>query len=215
MSNPFFGIRKKLFIDSELQDIVRYHQIIEDTLAKQAKEFDKTLLTLDDEEGDAFVDAHIDEIQNYSITFPNFHRKSLFLSIYSFMEYQLVKMCEYINDKQNIGLKYNELQGSTLQKIQKYLKYVVKMHFPETLEWRQIYDYSLIRNCIVHNIGTVNRKKDLKLLKIIEANQHIRINTNNNLIMIHKGYCEEFLKIVQVFLDDLIKQFNEFIRHHP
>lgn len=66
----------------------------------------------------------------YSIQFPNILRSSLLISIYSFLENQLIRLCKELQIKMNLSVKFNSISGKGIEKAKVYLSDVVKLDFP-------------------------------------------------------------------------------------
>lgn len=206
-------IHKRFYIDLPLDDFKNYSKTVEESFSIYQKEFQTEMETISEEDQEQYMDYWFDEYQDYIITYPSIHRKSLFISIYSFFEHKLTSLCKEIIEKKKIELKLNDITGSGIEKSQKFLKKVVKINFPDnTSEWKLIKDYNKIRNCIVHNNGIIDDyNKPGELKKIIENIYHIRYD-EDSIIKINNGFCDEFISIISKFLHLLYDEVYTYLK---
>lgn len=189
---------------------------------------DKYIANIEDEENDNYEhekdeeeeeeDSHLmqrvmfftSDRYRYSIEFPNILRTSVFLSLYSFLENQLVVLCKQIQSRKRISLSVNDLNDSGIEKASKYLKKVVGIDFPDnTKEWTYIKQCNQLRNCIVHNGGIVN-EENKKLLNAIATIPSVKAEYNllEKGIKLEKEFCLDFI----MNIESLWKQLgNEYL----
>lgn len=110
--------------------------------------------------------------------FANLLRSSFFVSLYSFLELRLIQECQS-RKSVHISLSLPDIRGrNDLDRIQKYFAKVLQVYFPDdTTHWQEIQNYRVLRNCIVHNRGTLSGFGEAKRLRdYIERNPELRIS---------------------------------------
>lgn len=151
----------------------------------------------------------------YLFQFPSILRTSLFLSIYSFLETQLILLCKQLQAKKRIDISVTDLKGNGIEMASKYLKKVIGISFPDTSkEWVNVKHYNHLRNCIAHNGGIVNRDKK-ELIKAIDAIPYIRIEDNgyDESLRFEPLFCTEFINNIKAFWELLEKEYRYVL--HP
>ncbi|MBN3553296.1 hypothetical protein JYA63_03395 [Fictibacillus nanhaiensis] len=187
----------KLMVLSQLDDFIKYLNEVEHNLWAKADDYIKKAEALHEDEQENYWDWHVDEYHDYSELYPSFLRNSIFISIYSYLEYHLLNQCD---NKE----KLRSIKGSGIEKGKKYFKQVYGIHTPfESIEWNNINDYNKIRNCLVHNGGDIdnisNANKQKELNVIINKIPTIELS-NRGQILIQKEFCIEFCEVVKCFL---------------
>jgi hypothetical protein len=153
----------------------------------------------------------------YLIEFPSILRTSVFLSLYSFLENQLVILCKQIQNKKRIALGVNDINGNGIVKASKYLKKVVGIDFPDQAEeWTYIKHCNQLRNCLVHNGGIVN-EENKKILKAIEAIPSVTSNYNllDKELRLEKEFCLDFIHIIDTLWERLKYYYLEVLYPPP
>lgn len=179
----------------------------------------------EDEEDEEDDDSHFmqsimfftSDKYRYLIEFPSILRTSVFLSLYSFLENQLILLCKQIQSKKRIALSVNDINGNGIEKANKYLKKVVGINFPdEAEEWAYIKNCNQFRNCLVHNGGIVN-EENKKLLKAIEAIPSVTSNYNllDKELRLEKEFCLNFIKNIDTFWELLKNEYLEVLYPPP
>jgi len=139
-------------------------------------------------------------------SFSNIVRKSLFLSAYNFLEALLNWGCNFREEKWNLNISLNDLNGKGVNRARKYLIKVMNIGFPDAPHWQEIQNYNKLRNCIVHNDGKLVGTSDEEVLKkYIENNSYLKIDFGE--VFIERGFCENVFETIEKFskqLDDSI-----------
>ncbi|AWG44890.1 hypothetical protein BEH_24645 (plasmid) [Priestia filamentosa] len=197
---------QSFFISYELNLFRDYVKYIENTLQQELKTYEDGIKELQEEEVDDYIDEYLDNLIQYSYDFPTLMRKSLFVSIYTFLEDKMVDLCVPTD---NTLLNLNDIQGKGIEQASVYLKKVLRLDFPDSgKEWHYIKKANLIRNCIVHANGNVSKSTSQKKLRniindmpsiTIDKSDHIRLDSN---------FCLDFVENVGAFLRQLYKIEN-------
>lgn len=146
----------------------------------------------------------IDRFQSFSAML----RSSFFVNIYSFFEIKLIEECS-LRKSEEIQLSLSELAGQdNIDKANIYFKKVLKLDFPSnTPEWEEIQNYQLLRNCIVHCQGRLDKIKKLDHQKIrayITRQEHISLM--GDYIDLSKEFCLEACTTIESFLQKMLFQ---------
>lgn len=141
--------------------------------------------------------------------FPNLQRKSALISLYSFLEFELDKLCILFKNEGNYKIDINDLNGSGIKRAILYLEKVVDLLINQNdRKIGEIKSIQKIRNLIVHNNGYLmdkNGKKYSKELKYIKYNKFLSGEQEINL---NKG----FLTYVLNSFNDLFKHIDSLIQ---
>jgi hypothetical protein len=143
-------------------------------------------------------------VQNTIDQFANMLRRTIFVSLYSFLESRLIKECRSRKNP-DIPINFSEIAGqSEIERAKIYFNKVLQIEFPsDTPEWQQqIVNYRLLRNCIVHCESTVSEMKDAKdqdkLRKYIDTKHDLSLRDDE--IFFDKSFCFEVHATIKAFL---------------
>jgi hypothetical protein len=86
--------------------------------------------------------------------YPQILRASLFGTAYGIFEHFLNAICKQSHSQGYVqGLALKDLRGEGIHRARLYLTKVAQITLPDTPEWRDIGDYGLLRNSLVHAQG--------------------------------------------------------------
>jgi len=134
---------------------------------------------------------------------------------YMLFETNLTEFAKIAEEHFSINIKYNELFGAKTEKIKKYLDKFANLQIAKYKSWSILKDLEIIRNCIIHNEGIVN--KSFKLEKKIRLlpekyKKHFFIakslHGKHEVAVVKFTLCEIFIKNIHNFFDELIKDFG-------
>lgn len=130
----------------------------------------------------------------------NLLRRSFLISIYSYMEHKLVMVCRAKEKTSHCRLSDVKARND-LERVRKFCLEELHVEFPEkTPEWREIKNYRLLRNCIVHHSSMIDEDyKSNELMNYLIKKRGL-LTIYSNEIFIEKGYCEEVNKTMWIFL---------------
>lgn len=198
--------------NGEIVIFEHYLELMEGYLASETKKYSESReeairkgeIKVDDETGpEPDYDSYMLEVIRST---EQVLRKSLFVSLFSFLENTLVEDCRARKhyDKE-IVLRLEDLTGKNdIDKVKVYWKKVLRMEFPsDTPEWSAIQNYKSLRNCIVHAGGKVGSLKENgdreKLEKFIHATATLELMSHGDIVVL-KEFCDEALETIQRFL---------------
>lgn len=95
---------------------------------------------------------HLPEI--FEVYFPNLQRRSALITLYSFFEHELDKLCERFRKHENLKVKVTDMAGTGVKRSVTYLEKVVGIEgIQQSHIWSGIQDIRKIRNLFVHSDG--------------------------------------------------------------
>jgi hypothetical protein len=218
--NPNFqvGLQYWLFmlpIQMEVDSFRNYLTVMEDFLQKYSQDFQKKvskhLNELGKDQQTVYVEWHADELETIEKDFPRILRYSCFTLLYSLVETNLEKICNYVRSSMSLALAPKDLVGKGVERSRVYLKEVANVEFPDsTSEWNEIKNYNLVRNSIVHRQGILTDSEDSrKIEKYISSKKNLEVYNDGHLekIEIKQGFCEEAANIILSFFQELCATF--------
>lgn len=153
-----------------------------------------------DEALDYFQSTH--QYFKVAFTYPKILWPSLFLSIFSFFEHVLHRLCKIVAQEEP---DYGKNSRTTLKKYQVFLKNN-GINFPDQIPiWNTILFYKKIRDVIVHNRSHIETfKSDSEVVQKIQETHFLSIN--NGYIILEPIFLKQTM---QVFQDFIYKVFDE------
>lgn len=114
---------------------------------------------------------HLPEI--FEVYFPNLQRRSALITLYSFFEHELDKLCERLRKHENLKVKVTDMADTSVKRSVTYLGKVVGVDGNQQSHiWSEIQDIRQIRNLVVHSdgrlfddAGTKKKKEDAIIAK--------------------------------------------------
>ncbi|MEJ4084806.1 hypothetical protein OC624_09840 [Bacillus altitudinis] len=201
-----------LFRHYGLVKLSDYAEHVESTLNHQLVEIDRYIDTFETvEEKEYYVDRIYDEIAAYSDDFPAIMRASLLISIYSYLEHELNKLCRFHNAE---GFLIFKTKATGIARSKEFMKKELKMDFPDqTKEWNFICYVKEIRNCFAHAQGHIDMMSQGLQDKVRQAIKSlgkglISEKESTKEIQLHEKFNEEFIKNAKKFLDYIYEEIK-------
>ncbi|WP_281659446.1 hypothetical protein [Halobacillus sp. Cin3] len=176
--------------------------------------------TLEDELDNPFQETwthFLSEKHMFSVQFPSILRSSLLISIYSFLENQLIRLCKELQESRDLSIKVNNINNKGIEKAKIYLKNVVGIDFPtNSKEWQDIKRYQYIRNNFAHSEGILD-SNDKNLLLAIATLDAVDIMGDDFLgknIILYKSFIPTLIETVEGFLSKIESQYLELLYPH-
>jgi uncharacterized protein YutE (UPF0331/DUF86 family) len=146
---------------------------------------------------------------NLSTEFPNTLRRSAFLSLMSFFENSLNKLCEVYEERLDIKLNFTDMNERGIDRAKLYLEKVIQLDFPNSSDWEKIKKLQEIRNIIVHRYSEISNddKKILSLKKF----PHLKLYplTSKSIIQLDGLFLENVIDIFKAFYKELLKSVKK------
>ena len=155
-------------------------------------------------------DLHVNQFK-----YPNIHRESTVLTIFSFLEKELNNLCDILSRFIDSDLKFKDLSGQGVERALLYLRKVIKFKFAtSSKEISYIRGFNQVRNHIVHNGGELPENQSHKLNKFIQSNKNITGNPGGSLTILN-SFIPELIEILISFFNKLDGDVQGFIQTHP
>jgi len=189
----------------DMWDALReYLSRMEEYLLKAERKFsawaDKELEKLQSDERGNFYEAYAEEF-SYHMEFPRILRNSIFMSACSVLEYWMRVICSGLKEKQHMPIRWNDLRGGTIKQFRLYFE-LAHLDIPVGMnkKWQEIENYYLVRNCIVHEQGLLEKfRNNSRLLRFVEKRGIISEDNGEKEIALTKQFCEETIDIMEDF----------------
>jgi len=219
----FFGILTK----SVFEGLNEYYEKIESLLAS-AKEENKSRiaqeigkmvkqLALSKDEEYSEWDLKMQEHDTtYDMLFTNFFRYSFIVLTSLALEDHLHRFCYALQDAKKHPKTPPNPRSNIIETYKNYVQQVGVSVQPDL--WERIKDLNIIRNCIVHSSGNVNRsryksdlirisKKDIgiNISRKVEHTELTPLYLNDNMLMFEPRYCKSVIDDIRVLLEALCK----------
>ncbi|MDR5836614.1 hypothetical protein [Caballeronia sp. LZ034LL] len=161
------------------------------------EETDEYNITVEHHEGfvHGFWDLHV----LFERDFPSIQRRSALITLYSFLEHELDKLCELLQRTEDHALSLKEIHGTGIDRSAIFLKKVAGLAIPRNnRHWAEIRNIQKTRNAFVHANGRIEQES--RLLPYVKASQHLAMYGSE--ITIQNGYLDHVLDVFKKhFLD--------------
>ncbi len=130
--------------------------------------------------------------------------RSLFISIYSEIEFRLDAHCRGAKRDRGLALSLGDIFGKGVRRAGVYLGKVVGVDLGSIPQWQDLLMYNTIRNAYVHNQGQVKNlnEEDMKAFRAyIEG--HPSLTLTGLQVHMGEGFCLEALDSAQRFFEQL------------
>lgn len=205
-------------ITSEIGELRELTSLIDTLLTEEVKRFssriDKMAQELSKEEQDEYYEWQSDDYWRFPEAFPNITAASLFVTNYSFLEYQLLLICKSLHSIKNFPIKLSDLKGEGIFLAGNYLKKVVGLSdFPDqTAHWNEICQYNRIRNFVVHNNSQLNDSDGANAIKLYIKNKSSITLDANDRFQISLKFITEEIDTIEAFFKDFLKSLDNWIK---
>ena len=145
------------------------------------------------------------------VDFNELFRKSLVMSIYSYLECFLKIRCLELSNTNNSKIKPDDLKGGEIDKFVKYIDFAesVDLKNQHKNSWKKIKMIQLIRNKIVHSNGLIDLKYDQEIIGFLKGDGSKLIRINNNKIFINKYFLFQEVRWIYKFLREYLSITTE------
>lgn len=130
--------------------------------------------------------------------FPNLQRRSALITLFSFFEHELDKLCKRIKTECNYKIDLADIGEKGIQRSTTYLLKVAGLDgFRDSSEWQEIKQIQSIRNQVVHSDGRLPQQTDgrrIKMTQYVDSSRHLSVSSNGEL-QILAGYLEHCLAV--------------------
>ena len=143
---------------------------------KSFKDIEKEFKDKDSDYYDYLIDSASENFQQFDTFFPNSLRESMIVRSFSFLEFNMKRLCDKLYKERNLVFKMKDLKGnSDLECSQTYLKKTCNIVFGDfNPEWEFIDKVRVLRNFIVHSNGEFNLNNH-KVAKFVTENNSLSV----------------------------------------
>ena len=186
----------KTNIDSDIIGLRYYAEVEEEKLNEIFNEKQKNNINNEEEWIDYLILRKVS---------PYIFRSSFFVTCYSFIECQLIDICDFLQKEYNYQLNFNDFgRKKSIFLAKTYLKKVVDISFPDnTKSWNKITMFNIIRNNIVHNGSRLyqddNHDNAKRIKSFIESNPSKIFIDNRNRINLSKEFVFDVIDTIDSF----------------
>jgi hypothetical protein len=108
--------------------------------------------------------------------FPNLQRRSALITLYSFLEHELNKLCDLFVREKKWKVSLNDMRGRGIDRATLFLERVVGLKIDKKAElWEEVTKIRDLRNCIVHADGKLKdgRGKPKDIAKYVQGSPYL------------------------------------------
>lgn len=145
----------------------------------------------------------LEKFNRYSIEFPRILRNSFLVTAISLLEFELAIIGKKLKEQQAIPISWRELKGDTLEQAKRFCKIAGLNISSDNENWQNIQDVYLVRNCIVHNNGTIKGSRDERKLNRFAQQEGIISKGDDKEIDLTKKFCIEVIALTEDFTSDV------------
>ena len=160
--------------------------------------------------GDA-IDSHTYELHQAQSKFPSIHRESVSVSLFGFVEHELISLANTVCESIEGELRPNDLRGKGIDQARRYLTKVADFDFSKmNEEWESLTAFRQIRNHIVHNAGFLGDHPKQSTIEFIEATPGIWIGSSS-MIQLGAEFVHHMTGTLATFFEKLGGLVEDFI----
>jgi hypothetical protein len=124
--------------------------------------------------------------------FPNMLRRSALITVYSYFEHELVKLCGIVKNEKKLSLAFADLREDGIERAVNYLGKVANLDTKKADPlWSSLAHIKIVRNTIVHRDGRIHDadgKIPDKLSTAAKALPHIKMDDYE--VILEAGFVE-------------------------
>jgi hypothetical protein len=137
--------------------------------------------------------------------FPILQRRSAFLTVWSYLEHQLDRLCLFYQSERKFGLSFMDLSGQGIDRSTAYLEKVAGLQgLKASEEWNVLKTLQRIRNVIVHDNGKLLNRQGKPKDGIIADMKKVGFLTGDEEIVIAEGFlshvihtCDNYFRLIE------------------
>ena len=209
-NSNFFAYALKFQANDWLEEFRQYTQEIESKFDADkdelARRYSDSVNGLSAEEVNEVNDYFSDDYYTIEEIHVGLFRKSTLVSIYSFLENAVNRLCRNLARKNSYSFALNDLKGEGIVRARNYLEKSAGADFNLLNgEWSKLLKLNKVRNCIVHCEGDVSASKIASIAEMINATPGLSLR-NERLITVERIYIDACITTVEEFLEKLYNQ---------
>jgi hypothetical protein len=134
--------------------------------------------------------------------FPSLQRRSALITLHSFFETELNKLCRLYKSEKHFRLGVRDLKGKGIDRSMLYLEKVAEINVHKNSpEWAAIRQIRDVRNCIVHGDARVGVTGEAStIINFVSGNEFLTCNDDHELVL-QKGFLAYVLKNYEAYFN--------------
>jgi hypothetical protein len=156
------------------------------------------------------IETTPDELEEiFESYFPNLHRRSALIIIFSFLEHQLDQLCELFATTRKLDIVVTDLKDKGINRSRRYLKKVIRLSIDNSSVWQELKQIQKLRNVAVHNDAKLD-SEEKDLIHYVDKAIYLSIRSNEtydyreiNEVSISEGYLQYVLEIINSYCGEL------------
>jgi hypothetical protein len=137
--------------------------------------------------------------------FPSLQRRSAFLTVWSFLEHQLDKLCLFYQSEKSFELSFMDLSGKGIDRSTNYLEKVAGLQgLKNSQQWDVLKTLQRIRNVIAHDDGKLRNHLGKRKDGIQADMTKIGFLSGDDEIVVAEGFlskvvvaCNDYFKLIE------------------
>ncbi|GEL76308.1 hypothetical protein [Tenuibacillus multivorans] len=203
-------------LEEKIREFYEYIDIMESSIKVNEKkiknEFEEQSKNLTDENADELLQhVFLDPIISYTETFPFILRKSLYLSLYSFVETELSSIAYRLEKKHPKEIKINDLKHKGIRLYIFYIENVQQIQLNLSSKQRENFiQYNTLRNYFAHNEGSKINPQRISQLEYYEFKKFFPDQEEIHVSGLKKEFNQEFLGDLQQLFKNIYNAIGEW-----
>ena len=208
--SSLFANALKFQANDRLEEFRQYTQEIESKFdadkAELARRYDESVNCLSVDEVNEVNECFSNDYYAMEEVYVGLYRKSTLVSLYSFLENAINRLCRCLARKNSYSFALNDLKGEGIVRARNYLEKSAGADFNLLNgEWSNLMILNKVRNCIVPCEGDVSAFNSGSIAEIINATPGVFLRSER-LIMVERIYIDACITTVEKFLEKLYNQ---------
>lgn len=200
VNDLFFG--NALDASTRLNDLEQFREYLDGFLKREEVYFRE----------EAHPDLELGFLPLFSATFPPILHSSLVVSSVMLIELELQAFAEALREHLALPLPMSDLQGSLLQRFRKYAGPLAGLDFQfRSDQWADVVGIIEIRNCLVHNYGSLDRFSRRSMVKDFIRRHGVPM-VQNGIIKVDNSTSGKVLQVASAFFDTI---YGAALRRFP
>lgn len=139
--------------------------------------------------------------------YPSLQRRSALITLYSFFEHELNKVCSLFQQTENYKVSLGDISGKGIVQARTYLSKIALLNLEQSeIHWKTVRDIQSVRNLLVHTDGKLDNLRHAALIQYINSSEFL---DRDDEITIRNGYLHHVLSVFTAYF----AQINDAINH--
>ena len=149
---------------------------------------------------------------HYEYSYADLLMRSTIISLTTILEIEIRSFCEDYQKHLNKKIRIKDLNGDLLYRFKTFSKKVINLNFNFQSEiWQYISGIYEVRNCLVHNLGSVENFGKRKVIEaFISKQKSFKISESEHITLSYKACLEAIKKVEYFFVSITEIAFDKF-----